>query len=109
MHYLIKEFCPPIVNTLRWYSLKYGWKGSYGSFEEAKALCKGDDEGHILKRIIHTTTQVKNGYAVYERDGIIYDKSIVNHNLLNALLLVAGRNNNELTIIDFGGSLGTSY
>jgi putative methyltransferase (TIGR04325 family) len=109
MHYLIKELCPPIVNTLRWYSLKYGWKGNYNSFEEAKAQCKGYDEDHILKRIVYTTTQVKNGDAVYERDGILYDKAEVNHNLLNALLLIAGRNGNKLTIIDFGGSLGTSY
>jgi putative methyltransferase (TIGR04325 family) len=109
MHYLIKELCPPVINTLRWYSFKYGWKGRYNSFDDAKAKCKGYDEDHILKRIIHTTNLVKTGDAVYERDGIIYDKAEVNHNLLNALLLISGRNNNKLTIIDFGGSLGTSY
>ena len=109
MYYLIKEFSPPVLNTLRWYSFKYGWKGNYQTYQEAKARCAGYDEDHILQRIIDTTTKVKNGEAAYERDGIVYDEVNVNINLLSALLLVAGRNNNKLTLIDFGGSLGTSY
>jgi putative methyltransferase (TIGR04325 family) len=52
---------------------------------------------------------VKNGEAIYERDGIIYDHIKVNYYLLSVLLLLAGENKNKLTIIDFGGSLGTSY
>ena len=109
MHYLIKELLPPILNTLRWYSFKYGWKGNYKSYEAAKEKCKGYDENHILERIKTTTDKVRSGAAVYERDGIIYDEVKVNHHLLNALLLVSARNNNKLTLIDFGGSLGTSY
>lgn len=109
MHYLIKEFAPPIVNTLRWYSFKYGWKGDYSSFDEAKKQCAGYDENHILNRIKETTSKVRSGEAVYERDGVVYDEIEVNHHLLNALLLISARNNNKLTVIDFGGSLGTSY
>jgi len=109
MHYLIKELVPPIVHSLRWYSFKYGWKGNYGSYEEAKQHCKGYDQEHILTKIIETTGKVKNKEAAYERDGILYDKVELNFNLLNALLLVSARNNNKLTLIYFGGSLGTSY
>ncbi|RZL37449.1 MAG: methyltransferase, TIGR04325 family [Pedobacter sp.] len=109
MHYLIKQFLPPVLNSLRWFSFKYGWKGDYHSFEEAQKKCTGYDENHILNTIIATTGKVRDGKAVYERDGIIYDEVNVNHNLLSVLLLVAGRNDNKLTIIDFGGSLGTSY
>ncbi|WP_231459364.1 MULTISPECIES: methyltransferase, TIGR04325 family [unclassified Pedobacter] len=109
MHYLLKEFAPPIINTLRWYSFKYGWKGNYSSFDEAQKKCKGYDENHILNRIIETTQKVRDNEAVYERDGLIYDEISVNHHLLSTLLLIASRNNNKLTLIDFGGSLGTSY
>ncbi len=109
MHYLIKEFAPPIVNTLRWFSFKYGWKGNFKSFEKAQEKCQGYDETHILNKIIETTNKVKNGEAVYERDGIIYDKIKINFPLVNALLHIASINNNKLTLIDFGGSLGTSY
>ena len=57
MHYLIKEFLPPIANTLRWYSFKYGWKGNFKTFELAKEKCKGYNEDYILDRIIETTSQ----------------------------------------------------
>ncbi|MCZ4222987.1 methyltransferase, TIGR04325 family [Pedobacter rhodius] len=109
MHYLLKELAPPVLNTLRWFSFKYGWKGNFKSFDEAKERCTGYDESHILNRIVETTGKVRDGEAVYERDGIIYDEVQVNHILLSILLLVAGRNGNKLTLIDFGGSLGTSY
>jgi len=109
MHYLIKELAPPIVNTLRFFSFKYGWKGNYKTFDEAAAKCGGYNEGKILERIIKTTKMVKTGEAVYERDGIIYDEIHLNANLLNALLLVAYRNNNNLNVVDFGGLLGTTY
>ena len=109
LHYLFKELAPPILQTLRWYSFKYGWKGSYASYAEAKQKCKGYDEDHILNRIIETTYQVKNKEIPYERDGIAYDTIQMNFPLLKTLLYLASINDNELTVIDFGGSLGTTY
>lgn len=108
-HYLLKEFAPPIISSLRWYSFKYGWKGTYKSYKEAKDKCKGYDEDHILNRIRETTLKVKNKEIAYERDGIAYDEVQMNFPLLKTLLYVASKNNNELTVIDFGGSLGTAY
>ncbi len=109
MNYLVKQFLPPILKTLRWYSFKYGWKGRFKTFEDAQKKCKGYDEDHILKKIVSATQKVKQGEAIYERDGILYQESNVNFQVLNALLLVSAQNNNELTVIDFGGSLGTTY
>jgi putative methyltransferase (TIGR04325 family) len=109
MHYLLKQFVPPIANTLRWYSFKYGWKGDYASFEEAEKKAHGYHADHILQRIISTTTKVKNKEVAYERDGIEYDTVKMNFNLLSSLLLIATRNGGTLNVLDFGGSLGTTY
>lgn len=109
LHYLWRELIPPIALNLRWYSFKYGWKGGYKSYEAAKQKCKGYDEDHILKRIAETTLKVKNKEIAYERDGIAYDTVQMNFPLLKTLLYIASENNNELTVIDFGGSLGTTY
>ncbi len=109
MHYLLRELAPPILKSIKNYSFKYGWKGNYRSFESAKKLCKGYDEDHILKRISMTTAKVKNGEAAYERDGVLYDDIKINSPVLNNLLRIAKENGNKLTVIDFGGSLGTSY
>lgn len=109
MHYLIKQLVPPIAHTLKWYSFKYGWKGDYISFEEAAKNAKGYHADYILDRIIETTQKVVQNEIVYERDGIVYDTPKMNFNLLNSLLWVASQKNNHLTVLDFGGSLGTTY
>lgn len=109
MFYLIKELIPPVAHSLRWYSFKYGWKGDYKNYQEAQEKCTGYDEEHILNRIIESTLKVKNKEVPYERDGIAYDTVQMNFPLLKTLLYVASKNDNELTIIDFGGSLGTTY
>lgn len=109
LHFLLKELAPPLLLNLRWYSFKYGWKGAYKSYEEAQQKCTGYDHEHILNRIIATTLKVKNKEIAYERDGIAYDSVQMNFPLLKTLLYIASKNNNELTLIDFGGSLGTTY
>jgi putative methyltransferase (TIGR04325 family) len=108
-HYLLKELAPPIISSLRWFSFKYGWKGMYKNFQEAKDKCTGYDEDHIIQRIRETTLKVKNKEIAYERDGIAYDEVHMNFPMLKALLFAASQNDNELTVIDYGGSLGTAY
>ena len=109
MHYLLKQFIPPIFRTLYWYSFKYGWKGDYESFEAANKIASGYDEQSILEKIKETTRKVVNGEVTYERDGIVYDKPKMNFSMLATLLTVAAENNCNLTVLDFGGSLGTTY
>jgi len=109
MHYLLKQLVPPIFKTLRWYSFKYGWKGNYATYSDAQKNTTSYAADHILQKIITTTTKVKNKEIVYERDGIAYDKLLHNFPMLSTLLFIASQNDSELTIIDFGGSLGTTY
>lgn len=109
MYVLLKQFAPPILKTLKNYSFKNGWKGNYKNFASAQKRCEGYDNEHILKRISLTTAKVKNGEAVYERDGILYDDIQINSPLLNNLLRISAENDYKLTVVDFGGSLGTSY
>ncbi len=109
MHYLVKQFVPPILKTIRWFSFKYGWKGNYKSYAEAQKNTTGYSAAHILERIVATTTKVKNKEVAYERDGRIYSKAPTNFPMLSGLLWMASTNNNNLTVLDFGGSLGTTY
>ncbi len=109
MHYLVKQLFPPILNTLRWYSLKYGWKGNYSSFEAANSHSKGYNATHILDRIVTTTKKVRDQEIPFERDGIEYAELKMNYPLLSTLLWAASQNNQALTVLDFGGSLGTCY
>ncbi len=109
MYYLLKQLVPPIIHTLRWYSLKYGWKGDYASFAEANQKATGYNADHILNRIITTNRKIVSGEIKYERDGIVYEKPKMNFNILSSLLYIASMREQELCVLDFGGSLGTTY
>jgi putative methyltransferase (TIGR04325 family) len=106
MKRLILRYIPPKLFVL----LKgWGWSGNYKSWEEAENESKGYAAPNILERVKDATLKVKNGKAVYERDSVLFDKIEYSWELLAALLWVAAQKNGELNIIDFGGSLGSTY
>lgn len=53
--------------------------------------------------------KVKNGYAPCERDSILLDKVEYSYPVLVGLMWIAVMEDGVLNIIDFGGSLGSSY
>jgi hypothetical protein len=64
------EFIPAIVKRLTRYSFKYGWHGRYQTWAQALKQTTGYHAGTVLQRVSAAALQVKNGQAVYERDGI---------------------------------------
>ena len=90
-------------------NLKFGWFGNYSNWEAAKAASGGYDAGNILKKVKESTLKVKNGQAVYERDGMLFDTIEYSWPLLANLLSIAIEKNNTLSVADFGGSLGTAF
>jgi len=85
------------------------WIGDYGSWEEARQASKGYDDGLILERIKTGALKVKKGEAVAERDGVLFDEVQYSWPVLAGLMWIAVQSRGELNLLDFGGSLGTSY
>jgi putative methyltransferase (TIGR04325 family) len=88
---------------------KYGWFGNYTDWEQAKKHCTGYNASNILKKVKVATLKVQRGEAVYERDSLLFDKIEYSWPLLANLLWMAADNDNKLSVVDFGGSLGSSY
>jgi len=88
---------------------QYGWFGNFDSWDEVKRIAPGYDADNILKKTKESLLKVKNGEAVYERDSVLFDKKEYPYAIISALLYVAARNNNKLNVIDFGGSLGSTW
>ncbi len=88
---------------------KYGWFGNYKCWDEAMKHSKGYNANNILKKVKHAVLKVKNGEAVYERDSVLFDKIQYSQPLLDTFKLIADEYNLYLNVIDFGGSLGSSY
>lgn len=88
---------------------KSGYFGDYSSWEAAQQVSTGYDAELILRKVSEALLKVKNGEAVYERDSVLFDRVHHSWPLLAGLLWAATRNGNRLNVLDFGGSLGSSY
>ncbi len=86
----------------------YGWAGNYSTWEEANSLCSGYNQDTIFQKVKEATLKVKKNEAVYERDSVIFDK--VEYSFpLAAFLMWSLFEKDTFDIIDFGGSLGSTY
>jgi putative methyltransferase (TIGR04325 family) len=108
---LIKNWFPPalwrVARHLRGKGIRF--EGNYKTWEEAAALCTGYDAESILDKVLEATLKVKRGEAAFERDSVIFDEIQYSWPVTAALMWAAARNNGELHVLDFGGSLGSSY
>jgi len=121
---LIKEFIPPIIWRLRKRQIgvdslpladlasensESRFVGDYSSWEEALRDSTGYDSQVILDKTLDSILKVKNGQAVFERDSALLDRAEYPFFLIASLLHIAALNNGKLSVLDFGGSLGSSY
>ena len=87
------------------------WQGDYPSWEAALQACgdNGYAADNILQKTLASTLKVKNGEAVFERDSCLFDKIAYSFPLLACLFKVAAECGNRLSVVDFGGALGSHY
>ena len=87
----------------------YDLSGDYGTWDDAMAASTGYDSEIILEKTRVALMKVKNGEAVYERDSVLFDKIEYAWPLLAGLMWLAARCGGTLNVLDFGGSLGSTY
>jgi putative methyltransferase (TIGR04325 family) len=88
---------------------RYGYFGPYRDWHTVKKMTTGYDDPIILAKVKDSLMKVKIGQVAYERDSVTFDSIQYSWPLLVALLMISGENENCLSLIDFGGSLGSSY
>ncbi|MDP3444563.1 MAG: methyltransferase, TIGR04325 family, partial [Ignavibacteria bacterium] len=108
---IVKAFTPPIlVSAIKNSSLiKSGWHGNFKTWEEAKSKTTGYDSAIILDKVRDSINRVKEGLSVYERDSVIFDTIQYSWPLLTGLMMAAARDGGKINVLDFGGSLGSTY
>jgi len=111
MKQFIKSLIPPILFNLlnRYRNRKYGWHGDYETWEEVQNISTGYESDEILQKVKNSLLKVKNGNDVYERDSVLFDKIQYSWPILSGLMLAAAKSNGSLRVLDFGGSLGSTY
>jgi|SRR5882724_267351 len=108
---MARDWLPPAVH--RWVRRRrvgaIRFEGAFTTWEEACAHSTGYDAESILAKVLAATIEVKRGTAVFERDSVLFDKTEYAWPVVAGLLGTAARNGGFLNVLDFGGSLGSSY
>jgi putative methyltransferase (TIGR04325 family) len=108
---LVRDILPPLVfrHVRRRLHLPgdIRWEGDYADWSSAAAHATGYDDAAILTKVVEATRAVVRGDAVFERDSMLLDKIEYSWPLLGCLLHVAAVRQ-QLRVLDFGGSLGTT-
>ncbi len=85
------------------------FRGDYRTWAEARARSGGYDGDHILERAVIATRTVHHGYAAWERDTVLFQEESCNQPLLEALRTAAAAAGEKLSVLDFGGALGSTW
>lgn len=106
----LKRVLPPVlVEELRRYGAGITFAGDYGAWELAKHAATGYDANEIVRRVTHATRQVVAGNAAFERDAFLFAEHTYSYPVLATLMRSAALNQGQLRVIDYGGSLGSTF
>jgi len=98
-----------LTNLKNFLQKKFTYTKEYADWQAALKHSTGYNSQNILDKVREAALKVKQGGAVYERDSVLFDKIQYSWPLLAGLMWIAAQNNGTLEIMDFGGSLGSSY
>lgn len=105
---LVRACVPPVLLrpfVRRFFRVR--WTGSYATWSEARAATKGYEDPVVFARILAAARLARDGACAYERDGVAFAEPAVNAPLLAGLRHAAA--GGRLSVLDFGGSLGSLY
>ena len=109
-HPFVNRWVPPgmrqIVNRMAGAEIRY--RGPYADWNQACAASRGYDQDDILGRVLAASRRVLEGEAVYEKDGVAMSSAPPPSHALAALLMAASLDA-RLSVVDFGGSLGSHF
>lgn len=99
------------ASVLAWHRRRRSLRftGPYASWREAAAQSTGYDAADILPRVIAATRAVVAGRAAFERDSILFREPASEPVIVAALRAAAPADVSALRVLDFGGSLGSTY
>ena len=107
----LRAWLPPVLmNSLLKLRCKQNfYKGHYELWSDAASISSGYETEEILAKVLASTMKVVRGEAAYERDSIPFNKIEYSWPVTAGLMYAAAKSSGELNVIDFGGSLGSSF
>ncbi len=85
------------------------FEGPFSNWVAVSENCSGYDDEKILNKVLGTALKVKKGDFAFERDSVGFKVAEYEWHLVANILLQQFSQKGPLNIMDFGGSLGSSY
>ena len=82
------------------------WEGDYPDWASARAAGSGYESALITARVTAAARQVREGKALYERDGVAFQQPPAPWPALDFVKGASKTGGGGLSVLDFGGSLG---
>lgn len=114
----IKALAKGLIPPLLWHVMRLAagstsgrvrFTGDYASWAEAQAASTGYAAAEILESTRLAMHKVRSGQAVFERDSVLLARPEPPFPLIAGLLRAATVSGGRLSVLDFGGALGSSY
>lgn len=80
-----------------------------GTWREASNSVSGYQSAVISRQVRDAIRAVRDGHAQHERDGVLFDEIEYSWPLLATIMSVGAEHHGRLRVLDFGGSLGSTY
>jgi putative methyltransferase (TIGR04325 family) len=110
---IVRELLPPLllraIRRAPAPATGITFSGNYAKWNDAVAASSGYNAQEILDRVEAATVRVLAGDKAFERDSVVFDSICHSFPVLAGLLRAAVENDGELSVLDFGGSLGSSF
>lgn len=107
MHPFLLRTAKRLIRLTRYDS--FMWSGDYPNWSAAMRRCTGYQADNILGRCRTALHEVQAGRAAYERDSLLFNDNRYCWELLTVAYQSALQNGGSLSVLDFGGALGSLY
>jgi putative methyltransferase (TIGR04325 family) len=107
MNSLLRRAAKRIIRLARYNSSM--WSGDYPGWPSAMRLCTGYQADDILERCRAALDKVQSGQAAYERDSLVFNDDRYCWELMTVAYQTAARHRGCLSVLDFGGALGSIF
>lgn len=107
---LARKFLPAgLLAPIEQRFFRVRWVGDFPDWTAARGACSGYDAAGIVEKVVVAARQIREGQAGYERDGVVFNEPAPAWPALEVLREAARARQGRLTVLDFGGSLGSLY
>lgn len=90
----------------------FGWqwfRGDFANWNDARAASAGYDDAAVLPRVVAAARQVRTHPGLWDRDGFVFSEPTLHEPLVNAVRQAAMAAGGPVTVVDFGGGLGSTW